>query len=286
MSLKNFLKNLKFLFKTKLTDTILNMTESEIIEQTLYEIPGNHVKRPNIIQIEDTIKALVEKPFSICRFGDGEIDIIYGGKIGFQKRDKKLAARLKEIIANSEENLLIGINYQYYYPNLEKQSSFVKKFYRTHVPKYRKKLSDIIDWNKQYCSAGFNQMYMTHNDYDFEKLYNSLRQIWNDKDITVICAKNAFKESTTRRQINQYNTIQYNIYDNARSIDYIYAPSRNSFSEYDSLLKEAVKIDKNRLIITMIGPAGKVLAMIYINLDTEFWIWDILQKIMTGIKRR
>ena len=58
---------------------------------------------------DETISELVSKNKSIARFGDGEIDFIYGKGMNYQKYDKKLANRLQEVLNSNEENLLIGI---------------------------------------------------------------------------------------------------------------------------------------------------------------------------------
>ena len=49
----------------------------------------------HIVSREDTVKEIIKKKKSISRFSDGEVLIIYGHGINFQKYDKTLSKRLK-----------------------------------------------------------------------------------------------------------------------------------------------------------------------------------------------
>ena len=47
---------------------------------------------------DETIQELIDTKKSICRFGDGEFDMIYGIGMNYQKYNEKLAKRLEEIV--------------------------------------------------------------------------------------------------------------------------------------------------------------------------------------------
>ena len=72
--------------------------------------------------------------------------------------------------------------------------------------------------------------------------------MWRDNDITVIAGDRVFKN------------IRYNIFDCAKSIEYIYAPTIDAFNVYDEIFKKARSIDKNRLVCIILGPTATVLA--------------------------
>ena len=55
-------------------------------------------KEPIVKNIEETILELVHSNRSIARYGDGELDLITGKDIPFQKNDVGLVERLKNIL--------------------------------------------------------------------------------------------------------------------------------------------------------------------------------------------
>ena len=75
-----------------------------------------------------------------------------------------------------------------------------------------------------------------------------MRNIWRGKDITVISGDRVFKD------------IKYNVFDCAKSIEYINAPTVDAFEKYDDILSKAKKIDKDRIVCIILGPTATVLA--------------------------
>ncbi|WZV04682.1 GT-D fold domain-containing glycosyltransferase [Lentisphaerota bacterium WC36G] len=75
-----------------------------------------------------------------------------------------------------------------------------------------------------------------------------IQKLWKNRDISIICGEGIF------------DNIEVNIFDCASSIDYQYAPNHNAFKDYDKILNQALTIDKNRLIIIILGPTASVLA--------------------------
>ena len=54
--------------------------------------------------IDESIEYLIKNKCSLSRFGDGEMKLILGNRISFQKYDSKLSKRLKEVL---QSNFLI-----------------------------------------------------------------------------------------------------------------------------------------------------------------------------------
>lgn len=102
MNFCKFFNNLKYMFRYNFKDTFKRFDEQLngelLIEQVLYEISNSNVFRPKIKNLEETIDKLISSDCSIARFGDGEIAIINGNDIPFQKFDKSLSIRLTEIL--------------------------------------------------------------------------------------------------------------------------------------------------------------------------------------------
>ena len=69
----------------------------------------------NILSEEETLDEIIKKNKSISRFGDGEFELIFGKVkgIGFQKANKILSKKLREVLKQKRRGLIIGINIPY-----------------------------------------------------------------------------------------------------------------------------------------------------------------------------
>jgi glycosyltransferase family protein len=202
----------------------------------------------NIIKImtpEDSVKYLAENLVSFCRFGDGEIAIMRGESIAFQKADDMLSKRLKEILRSDIEGLKIGVNYLYMNP-YQGVNEYTKKFLNT-LAMQRKFMIKNCNKNITYIDAGITQLYQNYEMFDFDNHFKTMQEIFRGKDITLVCGKSIL------------NNIKYNPLDVCNSVEYIYEPSINAFSEYDKILKRVLNVNKNRIICVILGPAAKVL---------------------------
>ena len=170
-----------------------------------------------------------------------------GEDIPFQKGSPEIAKRLHEVFTSNNPDILIG-----FHSCLFKIPSIVlpvvKLFYYCKSAHYRHQVLQLVDPEKTYYSAEFTQLYMLYENYDFKTYYQKMAQIWNNRDITIICGQGIM------------NKITHNVFDSAASVEYVYAPSQNAFDSYDDLLKQAKQIDKNRLVIIILGPTATVLA--------------------------
>ena len=257
MSLKKLFKNLYYLHKVNLIEMMNSIKKingmyddmNRMLDNISYELPDhlNVIKKPKIKNIEDTIADIKKKKASFCRFGDGELLLMTGSDIGFQKYDSLLAKRLEEVISSNKDNIFIGINYHYYH-DISNFENFAKKFYRLAAAAMRGIQEKYINYDNQYYSAGITSIYVALKNYDFQSYFKQIQEIWKNRDITIICGQTIFDK------------IDYNIFDVAASIEYMYAPSQDAFSEYDSILDRARSIRKDRLIIIILGPTAKVLA--------------------------
>lgn len=256
MGIRKLIRNIKFLINIDLEKKYshdLESTHSNInlmLDNVVYELP-NHLEaitKPKICDLEKTINALIYSKSSLCRFGDGELAIINGESIPFQVYDQMLASRLKEILLSQNNNIFIGINYFYFYANLTYIHDFVKNFLRTNGVFLRKKLLPFLLSEKQYYSTEITCAYLTYREYNFDCYYKKLRLVWDKKDVTIICGDRILQN------------INFNIFENANNIEYKFEKTVNAFSDYDQILARALEIDKDRLVICILGPTAKVLA--------------------------
>ena len=85
----------------------------------------------------ETLHEIINNNKSISRFGDGEFNLIFGRSISFQKANKLLSKRLKNILESNEEGLLIGLPDPFTLKNecLNKLENKTKKFLLNYIEK-------------------------------------------------------------------------------------------------------------------------------------------------------
>lgn len=214
------------------------------IERICYE-KGKYSDCLNILSTEDTLKLMETEKFCFLRYGDGEIAIMKGESIPFQKYDEKLAKRLIKLLRVDRKGLKIGIPYYYMHP-MQNLNGFVSNFakslsaQRKFLRKYCRK--DII-----YIDTAITQVYQTYQQYDFNDYYNRMQNLLKNRDITIICGEGIL------------DRLEYKAFDVCKTVEFVTAPSMNAYETYDVLLKKALKIDKKRLVCIMLGPTAKVL---------------------------
>jgi len=210
----------------------------------------NNIK---ILSMDKTLDEIILKNKSIARFGDGEFNIMFGKSMkGYQNSNKKIANRLKEVFINNEKNLIIGIwnAIQNKYRNKFYRDNFGdKRYWKRWTNNNKYNLIKIVDLDKVYGSTEISRFYFNYKDNSHLKEYvNKLKRIWDNRDIVMIEGRK------TRFGIGN------DLFDNAKSIQRILCPNNNAFDLYDKIYNEAIKVNKNKLIIISLGPTATVLA--------------------------
>ncbi|MDE7224115.1 MAG: GT-D fold domain-containing protein [Acetatifactor sp.] len=196
---------------------------------------------PQIISVEDTISEIVEHRKSIARFGDGEFGIMCGvQRWRFQKKDEKLANRLKEVLQSQQDRVLIGLN-EFYgeFSNWENGAANGVRMYLT--PEVRKQHYALLNPHRIYGNAR-----MSRNE-SWENVRN-LQRIWEGKDCVFV------EGFQTRMGVGN------DLFNNARSITRILCPAESAFDRYEEIYNEAVKQPRDKLFLIALGPTACVLA--------------------------
>ena len=230
-----------------------NYVERRVYRHGLFE------KKLCILNTKKTLKTLMDTPKSFVRFGESEILLMQGKTVSSQQYDEKLARRLKKILASKEENLLIGIPYYYIYPR-EKMTPYME-IRSLSVADQRRFLFGHCRRDTEYIDAGFTQAYHLYETYDFEKHFKRAEKLLSGRDVTVICGEGAL------------DRLQYRLLDVCKSVAYQYGPASEAFSHYNEILKQALKIKKDRLICVALGPTAKPL--VYDLYKKGYQVWDI-----------
>ena len=203
---------------------------------SLFDLKDEYRDKVHFYNLDETIDMLINKEMSLARFGNGELDLINGGEEKFQKFSPKLQKRLKEVLSSSDPKIGIGLPINAYTKNKN-------DFWIRHEKKFTKTLSLYINEKQTYFPSE-----ITTKDIQSEWGFNKIRQVWDGRNVHLIHGKGIF------------DGFKYDIFDNAKSVTHQIAPSHDAFDEYDKILTEALKVDKNKLVIIVLGPTATVLA--------------------------
>lgn len=195
---------------------------------------------------DETVDKIIRDRCSLCRFGDGEFRLMQeAGDLDFQKMEPVLLQRLKEVWDSDDENIMIATNWHFFNSLIDvKNSQWVKNY----LPSNRQYLDSITKPGKQYYATEISCMYMVYKNMDYDAHYAKLRKIWDNRDVVLVQGQGIRDKHV------------YNIFDNVKSLEYVFAPSKDAFSEYNDILKQVKQHDKDKLILIILGPTATVLA--------------------------
>jgi glycosyltransferase family protein len=259
------LKNIKYLLTKSLSDEKEHYEEKMLIavdQYYRYSLLNEKiiVKRPHIYDYRDSIKLLLTTPKSFCRFGDGELEIMMGNSIPFQRYDFRLAQYLFEIIKYPISNFYVGLPYDYFH-SIDTLNKFSRKFIMLNGVKYREFILQYCDMERYYLDTGFTQKYINSDRINLEKHFDDVKMLFWDKDIVLFVGKDVLKK------------IQYNIFENVRSMKFVEVAAKNAFSDFDDILQYASSFPKKYTLCFILGPTAKPL--IYELTKLKYTAWDI-----------
>lgn len=202
---------------------------------------------PQVNTISETIDKIINDKCSVSRYGDGELKLIAGRNISFQKHSSLLEERLKEIlISDSNKHIvcipdIFGDNSQYTKSNASA--------WKSHLIEYRLKWYKNLNMKKIYFNSLISRCYLCFQDTKKSKYYfENLKRIWNGQNIVIV--------------EGEYSRlgVENDLFDNAKSIRRILCPNKHVFSKYNEILSVVKTLDKDNLILTALGPTATILA--------------------------
>ncbi len=206
------------------------------------------IKKPPVVaSVEETIDTLCEGLFSIARFGDGEIKLVDGKDIFFQKATPFVTEKMREVLSCDVDGLLIGV--ADIFGDRSRYSEKATLYWKKHLQRYRKVWYRHLRKNKKYYNASMTRQYISLKDRSQGvEIYNRMKKIWNGKSIVFI------EGEKSRLGVGN------DLFSGAKSIKRILAPSTQAFSKYDEILKKAGTFEKDTLFLIALGPAATALA--------------------------
>ncbi|VTD03510.1 glycosyltransferase [Streptococcus pneumoniae] len=197
--------------------------------------------------IDETLDYIIEHNSSLVRFGDGEVNLMWGLPIPYQNHDLELANQLKHIVGlESDEKLVVCLPDAF-------DDRFVFTWWAT--PFWKEHMNVYMDFYKELCKGSWygstfiSRPYIDYEDKSKAKgQFEKLKSIWENRDILIV-------EGITSR-----SGVGNDLFDKVKSVKRIICPSHNAYSVVDNIQEEIMKHAEGRLILCMPGPTAKVLA--------------------------
>ena len=205
-------------------------------------------KPPKVLSIQESIDLVINQKLSVSRYGDGEIKLVAGIHLPFQKCNDKLQKRLIEVLSSDSNNHLVCLSDVL--SDLSLYNKPAQQHWKKHLAYYRKFWYKYLIKGKTYGNTLMTRCYQDLADKSPSQFYfESLKKIWYHKNILLI------EGEKSRLGVGN------DLFDNAKSIQRILAPNRNAFSHYESILKETYKYKPtDYLILLALGPTATILA--------------------------
>lgn len=207
-------------------------------------------RQPKVLSIQETIDRVLQHRLSVSRFGDGEMILMCGGSLNFQKYNELLAEKMMSAITSENPDLLVCI------PNCFTKKSRTalcesdRRFWKTHLMYYRRKWLKLLRKENTYGNALMSRIYSCNWDInEANMLFSKIERLWVNRDIIII------EGAHSRLGVGN------DCFKKAKSIQRILASATNSFDKYDLILANALEVaKKDTLFVLALGPSATAMA--------------------------
>lgn len=205
---------------------------------------------PHIRSAEELLELLISGKKSLCRFGDGEFEIMRGReRPWFQQTDIGLAERLKEALHTDKKDILLAVADNF--GNLDKYTERAADSIREYMDgDTRQELLEMLGTEQVYYDAYVSRPYIIYKDKTYGKRIFSLwKKLWRFQKVLIVEGENS--------RVGVGN----DLFADAAGVRRILCPSTNAYSRYGEIL-EAVRENalQDELILVSLGPTATVLA--------------------------
>ncbi|MGL5583223.1 MAG: SP_1767 family glycosyltransferase [Cetobacterium sp.] len=204
------------------------------------------LKKIKVKNTDETLDEILKKKKSVIRLGDGELNLIFGENLKFQKYNEKISEELKEILKFKSDNLLVCL--PNIFQNLDIYTDDAKFFWQQYLLRKADKILKVIDKNKIYYDTQISRFYMDIKDKSkVENRIQKILKIWESREVIII------EGEKSRLGVGN------NLFKKTKKIERIVCPSHEAYSINEKILQESLKIDKNKLILLALGPTATIL---------------------------
>lgn len=203
----------------------------------------------SIANSEETINYIKKNKCSVCRFGDGEFNLMQGKGNGFQSYNYNLMLRLREVLEQkSSRQVIICIPYTLI--NQESLMPYARNFWKFYAVRHIAFLYRSLATQNMYFDSMISRFYIDFKDKKHSAYHISkLKELWENRNIVIV------EGNMTR------SGVRNDLYSKAASIQRIIAPCKNAFDKYSEIINTIKSnVDKQNLILISLGMTATVLA--------------------------
>ena len=206
---------------------------------------------PQIRSGAKLLKKIIEDNSSLCRFGDGEFEMIRGKgrQPWFQKPDAELSRRLMEVLLSESEGINIAI--AQCFAELDRYKEVSADVTREYMfGDTRKFILGLLREDRVYYDACVTRPYIMYKDKkNADEIFPLFKKVWEGRDVVIV------EGEYSRMGIGN------DLMTNTRSLLRIICPSQNAWDKYDTILNTVLKkVTKDSLICISLGQCATVLA--------------------------
>lgn len=210
---------------------------------------GTHpfARAPRVLGSEATLRRVLGKGLSIARFGDGEFRIMRGGGIGYQRPDRTLRRRLREVAHSNTPNCLVCL--PDFFGDLSRFTAKAAALIRRILHLQRPWIAATFGHARTYGDAYVSRFYLDTLDRPAaERLLALWRAIWEGRDLLLVEGRHSRFGADS------------DLLANAKSVRRILCPARDAWDAYDDILAATLRHAPGRLTLIALGPTATVLA--------------------------
>lgn len=239
------LKKLLLFFWNRFADLRIALRQKRLLRRD-----ARYVRRhapPQVLSIGETLDRVAQEKLSVSRFGDGEIKLIAGRDISFQKQSAALSDALSEALHSDDDGFLVCI------PDIFDDRGYLLDapagHWKKHLSEFRPVWYDRLRPGKVYGNAFMSRCYMQLRDKsNCADYFRRMKQIWDGQDVLLV------EGEKSRLGIGN------DLFDNVRSLQRILGPVENAWTQYDALFEAAKTHGRDKLILLALGPSASVMS--------------------------
>lgn len=228
------------------------MQEKRLLHYRLDSAPYEWSVKPSpeILSGVKLLEKIIIDHSSLCRFGDGEFEMIRGReRPRFQKTDRELAGRLKEVLLSKDNSINIAIaqNFMFLDQYKENAADGIREYMYGDTRDY---ILGLLEKGRIYYDAYVTRPYIIYrNRRNADEIFPLFKKIWKDKDVVIVEGEHS--------RIGVGNDLM----EQAHSVSRILCPSENAWDKYSAILNTILGyISPEKLICISLGPCATVLA--------------------------
>ena len=203
--------------------------------------------QPDVRSVDETLDYILQNKASVSRYGDGELDIMSGRDIPFQKYNPELAQKMRDILQFDANDYVVCINDVF--GDCDQYVDFGKQYWKRNMRRNRKIWNQLLKPKKIYFNADMTRPYINYIEKAHSPLwFDKLKKIWTGKDIVIV------EGAKSRLGVGN------DLFDSASSVKRILGPVKNAFGFYDDLVQAVCNLPKDTLVLIALGPTATAMA--------------------------